>query len=70
MRAVHVRRNGAEWATQAWGFARDDVRRTLAPQRRDIIALEHTAEGFDLHLCDSPNGGADYEVTIAITRLK
>ncbi len=37
---------------------------------RDIIALEHTAEGFDLYLCDSPNGGADYEVTIAIPRLK
>ena len=37
---------------------------------RDIIALEHTAEGFDLYLCDSPNGGGDYEVTIAIPRLK
>lgn len=37
---------------------------------RDIIALEHTAEGFDLYFCDSPNGGADYEVTIAIPRLK
>ncbi len=37
---------------------------------RDIIALEHTAEGFDLYLGDSPNGGADYEVTIAIPRMK
>ena len=37
---------------------------------RDIIALEHTAEGFDLYLCDSPNGGGDYEVTIAIPRMK
>ena len=37
---------------------------------RDIIALEHTAEGFDLYLSDSPNGGADYEVTISIPRMK
>jgi hypothetical protein len=35
---------------------------------RDVIALEHTADGFDLYLCDSPNGGADYAVTIAIPR--
>jgi hypothetical protein len=35
---------------------------------RDVIALERTAEGFDLYLCDSPNGSADYEVTIAIPR--
>ena len=33
---------------------------------RDIIALEETAGGFDLYLCDSPNGSANYEVTIAI----
>jgi hypothetical protein len=35
-------------------------------QGRDVIALEHTAEGFDLYLCDSPNGPAHYEVTIAV----
>lgn len=33
---------------------------------RDTIALEHTPQGFDLYLCDSPNGAAEYEVTIAI----
>jgi hypothetical protein len=33
---------------------------------RDVIALEQTAKGFDLYLCDSPNGAADYSVTIAI----
>ena len=33
---------------------------------RDVIALESTAKGFDLYLCDSPNGAADYSVTIAI----
>ena len=35
---------------------------------RDIIALEHTPDGFDLYMCDSPNGGAEYAVTIAIPR--
>jgi hypothetical protein len=33
---------------------------------RDMIALEHTATGFDLYLCDSPNGSDHYEVVIAI----
>lgn len=33
---------------------------------RDVIALEQTAKGFDLYLCDSPAGSADYEATIAI----
>ena len=37
---------------------------------RDVIALEHTPDGFDIYLCDSPNGGADYAVTIAIPRRK
>lgn len=37
-------------------------------QGRDVIALEHTPDGFDLYLCDSPNGGADYTVTIAVPR--
>lgn len=35
---------------------------------RDVIALEHTARGFDLYLCDSPNGAATYDVTIAVPR--
>ena len=37
---------------------------------RDVIALEQTPDGFDLYLCDSPNGAADYEVTIAIPRRR
>ena len=37
---------------------------------RDVIALEHTPDGFDLYLSDSPNNAADYEVTIAIPRRK
>ena len=47
-----------------------DLSRARIVQRngRDVIALEQTAGGFDLYLCDSPNGSADYEVTIAIPR--
>ena len=37
---------------------------------RDMIAIEHTPDGFDLYLCDSPNGGSDYSVTLAIPRRK
>ena len=37
---------------------------------RDVIALEHTPDGFDLYICDSPNGAADYAVTLAIPRRK
>lgn len=39
-------------------------------QGRDVVALEHTPDGFDLYLCDSPDGSANYEVTIAIPRRK
>ena len=37
---------------------------------RDVIALEHTPDGFDLYLSDSPNGSADYEVVIALPRTR
>ncbi|QDS86365.1 hypothetical protein EC9_05260 [Rosistilla ulvae] len=37
---------------------------------RDVIALEHTPDGFDLYICDSPNGSGDYSVTLAIPRRK
>lgn len=37
-------------------------------QGRDVVALEHTPDGFDLYLSDSPNGEASYEVLIAIPR--
>jgi hypothetical protein len=39
-------------------------------QGRDVIAMEPTPDGFDLYLCDSPNGGAEYAVTIAIPRRR
>jgi len=44
--------------------------RIVERQGRDAIALEHTPDGFDLYLCDSPNGAADYRVTIAVPRRK
>ena len=42
--------------------------RIVTRKGRDVIALEHTPDGFDLFLCDSPNGGAEYAVTIAVAR--
>ena len=51
------------------GSRLDLARAWIASRKgRDVIALEPTAGGFDLYLCDSPNGAADYEVTIAIPR--
>ena len=49
-----------------------DLTRAWVVQRegRDTIALEQTPDGFDLYLCDSPNGSAPYEVTIAIPRRR
>jgi hypothetical protein len=49
-----------------------DLSRAMIVQRkgRDVIALEHTAKGFDLYLSDSPNGSAHYEVTIAVPRRR
>ena len=44
--------------------------RIVKRKGRDVIALEHTPDGFDLYLSDSPNGGADYAVTLAIPRRK
>jgi len=35
---------------------------------RDIIALEPTAEGFDLYIADTQMGSAKYSVTISIPR--
>lgn len=52
-------------------FSRDlDLSRAWIVKRqgRDVIALEQTAKGFDLYLCDSPNGSAHYDVTIAVPR--
>jgi hypothetical protein len=33
---------------------------------RDIIALERTADGFDLYFADTQMGAADYEATISV----
>ena len=40
--------------------------RVIQRDGRDTIALELTEEGFDLYLCDSPNGRDHYEVIISI----
>lgn len=76
---TNIRFDGASWAnlestpapwtdysskldlTKAWVVKR---------QGRDVVALEHTPDGFDFYLSDSPNGAAEYEVTIAIPRRK
>lgn len=72
---VEVTLNGEPWTDLArtpagWHeFSRGlDLSRAWIVKRqgRDVIALETTAAGFDLYLCDSPNGSADYAVTIAI----
>lgn len=45
--------------TKAWVVCREG---------RDVLALEHTPDGFDLYVCDSPNGAGRYSITIAIPR--
>ena len=62
-------RTPAPWRDFA---ARVDLTKAWIVSRkgRDVIALENTPDGFDLYLCDSPNGAADYTVTIAFPRRK
>lgn len=57
----------AQWADYS---LRLDLSKAWIVKRRgrDVIALEHTPDGFDLYLSDSPNSSGDYEVTIAIPR--
>lgn len=61
-----------EMTPTGWGemSGRLDLTKAWIDSRkgRDVIALEQTRDGFDLYLDDSPNGAADYEVTIAIPR--
>jgi hypothetical protein len=35
---------------------------------RDIVALEHTTEGFDLYFADTQMGAGKYSVTVSIPR--
>lgn len=62
-------RTPAAWSEAARSF---DLARAWVVKRRgrDVIALESTPDGFDLYLGDSPNGAADYAVTIAIPRRR
>jgi hypothetical protein len=73
-RPTEVTFNGEAWrdldrTPSGWrDLSRLDLSRAWIVKRRgrDIVALEHTVGGFDLYFCDSPNGSADYAVTIAI----
>ncbi|MCX6908394.1 MAG: hypothetical protein NTY01_10170 [Verrucomicrobia bacterium] len=72
-----VKFNGEPWTNfdeTPWMWSRIseqfDLSRARLVERkgRDIIALEHTPEGFDLYFCDAPNGASAYSATIAIPR--
>ena len=72
---VNVTFDGKPWADlkktpESWTecSAKLDLGKAWIVERkgRDTIALETTPDGFFLYLCDSPNGSADYEVTLAI----
>ena len=76
-RPTELRFDGEPWSRPdttppAWTDLRGrlDLTRAWIVERhgRDVIALERTADGFDLYLCDSPNGATRYAVTIAIPR--
>ncbi len=67
--------NGKPWidvfiAPEGWTelAARLDLSKAALTTRkgRDVIALEHTAEGFDLYFVDSQMGSAVYEAVITI----
>ena len=60
-------RTPAAWREIVGGL---DLTRVWIVKRRgrDVIALENTPDGFDLYLCDSPNGAANYSITLAIPR--
>ena len=75
-RPTNMTFDGEPWdllrTPESWGKLGEQLDLTKAwivkRSGRDVIALEHTADGFDLYLCDSPNGAAFYEVIIAIPR--
>ncbi len=59
----------SEWRQFSRGL---DLSRAWVVKRegRDVIALEQTPAGFDLYVADTPNGSADYSMTIAIPRTR
>lgn len=64
---TNLRKTPVVWSD--YGSRLDLTRAWVVDRKgRDVIALERTADGFDLYLSDSPNGGAEYSVTIAIPR--
>ena len=70
--------NGVPWedlsqAPEGWQeLAKDlDLRRArlVTRERRDMVALEQTAEGFDLLFADAQMGAGKYSATISIPRM-
>ena len=71
----NVTLNGEAWSDLTAPPARwaeivkdlDLTKATIATRNgRDVIALEHTADGFDLYFVDNPSGSGTYEVTILV----
>jgi len=69
--------NGEPWTDLSmppagWAELSKDLNLTRASltvrKGRDVIALEPTAEGFELYFADTPMGGATYSATISIPR--
>jgi hypothetical protein len=69
--------NGNHWnhldrVPDGWRYwaAEVDLTRARIVERkgRDVVALEHTGDGFDLYFSDAPNGSAPYSVTIAVPK--
>lgn len=78
-RPAHVMFNGKPWQKLAtspedWEAHRGKLDLTHAwvvrREGRDTVAIETTKTGFSVFLNDSPNGAANYSITIAIPLLE
>ena len=55
----------ANWSS--WAANLDLAKAVLVDRKgRDMISLEHTADGFDLYFADTQMGAGPYEATVAI----
>ena len=76
---ANVQFNGQPWqdltkSPEAWSAHRGKLDLSNAwvvrRQGRDTIAFEKTKTGFSVFMNDSPNGGKNYSITIAIPVLE
>ncbi len=76
---ANVQFNGQPWqdlskSPEAWSAHRGklDLSNAWVVRRegRDTIAFEKTKSGFSVFMNDSPNGGGNYSITIAIPVLE